>query len=222
MIDAGRLSALVSRPGIDPRIWVSLAICNDEPEVDGGSGAFVDVTLIPSRQVLTARVGSSYSGGSFGAWSPLHKDDEVVVVLPSGDPMEGAVVVARLWSPADKPPADAASSKDDSSETVQSGKNKLIKASGGGSVNIEADLPGAVRLGSRSATEAVLKGDTYRTAEDVFFAGIATTFTVAAQDPLVVALFPIMYGAFNAFAATFLTPFMSASLTYKSQISKTA
>jgi len=95
-LDTQRLGQALARPGMDPRVWVTLAYANGESAVDAPEGVFVDVTLSPSGQVVCARVGTGYAGNSFGAYGKIHKDDELVVVIPNGDPAEGAVVVARL------------------------------------------------------------------------------------------------------------------------------
>lgn len=138
-IDVNRLANAVSRPGIDPRVWVSYAVCTSEPVVETRSGqqdVFVDVLLLPSGQPETARVGASYAGSGFGFYAPLHKDDEVLVCAPSGDPDEGLVVTQRLWSPADPPPEAAATYPEDVTLVVEEGKALRLNVSGGGKVYI--------------------------------------------------------------------------------------
>jgi hypothetical protein len=136
-IDVNRLANAVSRPGIDPRVWVSYAVCTSEPVVETRSGqqdVFVDVLLLPSGQPETARVGASYAGNGFGFYAPLHKDDEVLVCAPSGDPDEGLVVTQRLWSPADPPPEAAATYPEDVTLVVEEGKSLRIAVAGDGKV----------------------------------------------------------------------------------------
>ena len=94
-MDVGRAAAAVRGPGIDTRTWFSLAIINAMTVTS--EGAFAQVTLHPSGDVHNARCGGSE------LWEPLNIDDEVVVAWPSGDPMEGLVVVRRLGSAADPP-----------------------------------------------------------------------------------------------------------------------
>ena len=112
--DMVRMSAAFSRPGIDPRIWCSLAYAKDESKIDKDYGDLLDVVLLPSEQEVTVRVPQAYAGKSFGSNDGrIHKDDEVVVLFPAGDPAEGGVVVARLWGPVDLPPELAAQNEKD-------------------------------------------------------------------------------------------------------------
>lgn len=101
-LDISKLGEALSRPGIDPRCWVSLATIEDIA-IDPDEGIFVDVFVMPSRQVLTARVMSPYIGDGYGLFFPLKVGDEVLVGWPSGDPMMGLCVLGRLFSPTDKP-----------------------------------------------------------------------------------------------------------------------
>ena len=105
-MDVGRMAAAVRGSGIDTRYWCSLAVVNAISVVTG-EGAFAQVTLHPSGDIHTARVGGSEM------WEPLTIDDEVVVACPSGDPMEGIVVTRRLWSAADPPDARVVANPDD-------------------------------------------------------------------------------------------------------------
>ena len=166
-IDVNRLSAAVSRPGIDPRVWVSYAVCTSEPVVETRSGqqdVLVDVLLLPSGQPETARVGALYAGNGFGFYAPLHKDDEVLVCAPSGDPDEGLVVTQRLWSPADPPPDAMSAHPEDVTLVVESGKSLRIGVQGDGKVylgDVEATrgaarLDDEVTLGTATITVAVL------------------------------------------------------------------
>ena len=47
--DPARLASLVSRPGIDPRIHLSLAVV-DKVRVDPEHGVFADITLLPGEE----------------------------------------------------------------------------------------------------------------------------------------------------------------------------
>lgn len=151
-IDVSRLADAVARPGIDPRTWVSYAVCTSEPYFETTAGqqdCFVDIYLMPSGVQETARVGSIYAGNGFGLWTPLHKDDEVLVCAPSGDPDEGLVVTQRLWSPSDPPPQEAADNADDVVLMVEEGRSVRIGVRGGGTV----------RLGQVEASRGVARID---------------------------------------------------------------
>lgn len=138
-IDVNRLANAVARPGIDPRVWVSYAVLTSEPVVElreGQQDVIVDLLLLPSGQPETARVGAMYAGNGFGLYAPLHKDDEVLVVAPSGDPDEGLVVMQRLWSPADPPPSAVTENPLDVTLVVENGRSLRLNVAGGGKVYI--------------------------------------------------------------------------------------
>lgn len=138
ILDMGRLSQAVSRPGIDPRTWVSLAIVNSVV-VDPVEGVFCGITLMPSEIEETARLGAAYAGNGFGFYAPPKVDDEVMVCAPSGDPSQGLVITGRLWSPSDVPPAEASSHPQDVLLKVEEGQTLRLKVSGGGKVYLGDD-----------------------------------------------------------------------------------
>ena len=163
-IDTERLANAVSRPGIDPRIWVSYAVLTSEPYVEtieGEEDVIANIMLLPSGMQETARVGAIYAGNGFGLYAPLHIDDEVLVVAPSGDPDEGMVITQRLWSPADKPPAELAENTEDVLLVVETDKNLRIKTLGAGNVILAVDT-GKVFLGAETGTEPAAKGQTLK------------------------------------------------------------
>jgi len=174
--DFGRIANAVSRPGIDPRIWASLAVVR-AVTVDPAEGVFADVTLLPSQLESTARLGTEYAGSGFGAYFPLRVGDEVVVSLPSGDPAEGMVISKRVWSPSDPPPQDAINHPADVALTVQPGQSMRFLLSDGGTFAVTApttNVVGDVNLGSAAAYDALVKGTTYRAAEDVLLNALIT------------------------------------------------
>jgi hypothetical protein len=118
---------------MDPRSWCSLAIVQSVV-VDEAEGIFCDVLLMPSKRRETARLGAAYAGSGWGLYAPPMVDDEVLVSAPSGDPAQGLVITSRLWSPADVPPADAATHPEDVLLTVRPDKSLRLIVSGGGKV----------------------------------------------------------------------------------------
>lgn len=174
-IDTARLSNAVSRPGIDPRIWVSYAVLTSEPyieDIDGQQDIVVDIQLMPVGDQETARVGAIYAGNGFGLYTPLRKDDEVLVCAPSGDPDEGLVVMQRLWSPADPPPQEVYDNPYDVTLVVQKDHNLRINVKGEGNVIIGA-AAGKVKLGSASAEKGVARLDDAVAAGDTPVTGMA-------------------------------------------------
>lgn len=164
-IDVARLSNAVARPGIDPRIWVSYGTLLSDPYIedkDGRQDVIVDVMLLPSMQEETARVGAIYAGNGFGFYCPLHKEDEVLVLAPSGDPDEGLVIAQRLWSPADPPPTELKDHPEDVTLIVEPEKNLRITVKGEGNVILAVDT-GKIYLGSAEQTEPAAKGQSLKT-----------------------------------------------------------
>jgi len=159
-IDFAALGRAMARPGMDPRSWCSLAIVQSVV-VDEAEGVFCDVLLMPSKRRETARLGAAYAGSGWGLYAPPMVDDEVLVSAPSGDPAQGLVITSRLWSPADVPPADAATHPEDVLLTVRPDKSLRIKVQGGGNVILAVDT-GKVFLGSETGTEAVAKGESLK------------------------------------------------------------
>lgn len=175
-IDMASLSEALTRPGIDPRIWVSYGVLLGEPyieTVDGRQDVLVDVMLMPSGAEETARVGAIYAGNGFGFYCPLHTDDEVLVLAPSGDPDEGLVITQRLWSPADPPPSSLTANPEDVTLVVESGKNLRLNVQGEGNIILQVDQ-GKVYLGSPEGTEPAAKGQSLKSYLDSVVSAFGT------------------------------------------------
>lgn len=216
-IDAQRLSSLVTRPGVDPRVWVSL--CAVQTVNVSTAGIFVDVYILSTgslddegntvAQTETVRVSADYVGSNFGSYSPLQTDDEVLVVWPDGNPDHGGVLIARLYSAADPPSSEAIANTSDPSIVVNSGKTLRIVNRSGGKTAINSD---SVRLGDENATEAVMLGTSYRTAQAVLNNLVGTQLTLAGNDPIMLALMPTAAAALQA-AGQAITQFEVTALT---------
>jgi len=235
-IDMVRLSNAVSRPGIDPRIWCSLAFALDESQLDAEHGDFVDVKLLPTELEVTARVPQAFAGSGFGSnKGRIHKDDEVVVLFPDGDPAAGGIIVARLWSASDPPPDDVANAPEDIIEVLEDGLNWLTKTQGSDAkATLESEN---VRLGDRDATESLILGTSFRsqqqTMDNQLGSQLSTAggfLTAAGADPVLAALAPIAAaslisaGSAVSAAGAAVTAFESAASAnqdYRSNVSKT-
>jgi hypothetical protein len=164
--DVGRMSAGLQRPGIDTRVWSSLAYAEGDSAVFA-DGVFVDVVLLPTGEKLTARVPAEYAGNSFGLYAKVYEHDELLVEIPRGDPAEGAVVSRRLWNKRDAPPAQAVSEPEDVLLVVKPEKTLRLITSGAGKVFIKSaatvivDCPN-IRLGEEAAAEQYVLGTTFR------------------------------------------------------------
>lgn len=136
-MDTSRLGQSMARPGMDTRTWVSLAVALGESVVDPKTGVYVDVQLIPTGEKYTARLGAIYAGNSFGLYAIIHQGDELLIAAPGGDPAEGLVVVQRLWTGADVPPANAQQAPDELLLTVEPDKKLRIQVTGQGELHLE-------------------------------------------------------------------------------------
>lgn len=162
-MDVQRLGQALARPGMDTRVWVSLARVVARA-VDLDEGVFVDVELEPSGTRETARVAPVYAGNGFGLYAPLKVDDEVLVAIPNGDFDLGAVVLARLWNGDDKPPTDAREgssgmeSSDDLVLRVEQDHAVKVRVSGSGAASIIAEGDGGIDIETKGAGHVTIRG----------------------------------------------------------------
>lgn len=191
-VDAARLSNLVARPGIDPRVWLTFATVT-ELGYDADEGIFADVTYLPTGEQETAFVAASYAGDGFGFWGPLEVGDVVVVSVPNGDPNTGPVIIARLWRAADKPAPDfKAAQQQDGADVptadvvlrVKAGQKLVIRTSGGdGQVDIQAEGSAPVKLRSggvvelQDASQPFVRGADYADALGTFLSALGVVMT---------------------------------------------
>lgn len=212
--DLARMALAFRRPGIDPRTWVSLAVV-DDVVLDPEQGLFAQVTLLPSEQVETVRVSTTYAGSSWGISFPLYKGDEVLVAAPSGDPDEGMVVVGRLHSPADPPPDQVVANPDDVVLVVKPGQAFRVFTSAGpalggdeqhslsgsylleAGINARMDAPLVVLGTEAMGIQPYLKTLVYRPAEDALFTALGAAISG------ICGLLATLGGAVSSIGATF-------------------
>ena len=150
-LDTTRVANAVSRPGIDPRIWVSYAIVN-AIALDPDNGLICDITLMPNGGQFSARVGVEYAGNGFGDHSPLAVDDEVLVESIMGDPDHGYVITRRIHSPSDPPSQVVIDNPADRIIVVKADSNLRLVVQGAGNVVIDVQGTGKVQLGGTDVT----------------------------------------------------------------------
>lgn len=114
--DVRRLAEAIKSSGIDPRHWVSygtVGSVDDDGVLDatdplaiaiGPAGVEVDVVLEPLQLPVTCHYAGIQGGCSATILSPIKPGDQVIVVLPEGDPMGPPVIVSILHSQACKLP----------------------------------------------------------------------------------------------------------------------
>lgn len=173
-IDIGRMRPPV--PGSDPRCWCSLAIVLDLG-VDPENNVYADIEMIPSGDRGTASIGGAYRGRNFGAWFPILKDDVVLVLFPRGDPAEGPVIVASLWSGSDPPPSElgAAGADPPTNPVIVVGEGQTVRiiCRPGATVEVVGDSPA-------SAADPV----TLSTPNDSNWTRLANAFATWVPQPL--------------------------------------
>ena len=177
-VDTGRLAAAASRPGIDPRVWLTLAIVEDIG-FDAEEGIFVDVQFQPDGTKETAYLGLPYAGAEFGLYCPVEIGDTVLVAVPGGDPGNGPIIISRWNNSGDKPSADFQSTADAETASpdmvlrVKPGQKFKVRTSGSsdgvditvegdGNVLIQATGSGKVYLGGSDGTEPIALGTTLK------------------------------------------------------------
>jgi hypothetical protein len=165
-LDVGRLSAAVSRPGIDPRLWLTLATVKDVA-YDAEFGMYADVQFLPEGDFQTCYIGSEYAGDDFGMFFPPKVDDIVLVAVPEGQPGNGCVLIKRLWHATAKPPAEMGDSTtpeetDASSDpvlVVEANRTLKIIARGGANVRLEVADAGKVQIAATGAAQIEVTGE---------------------------------------------------------------
>ena len=191
------LAASASYPGVDPRVWLTLATVTEVGYVPL-QGVFVDVTYAPLGEKMTAYVGLPYAGDGFGAWYPLEVNDVVLVAVPHGDDGHGPVVVARLWSGSAPPPSpddldwlpNAAALEPPTDVVIRMKPGVAYKLRGSGAdIDIRVEGTGDVVIENRGTGKVKL--------------GLAATAVPIALAPLVTAIFTALQ---SAVAATVIVP----------------
>lgn len=105
--DFGRIAEAVSRPGIDPRAWVSLARIDVETEQDKDVlvwdyelGWLVDVTFVggplDGEGPVNCRIGSPGQDSGVMVARPPRPGTLVVVLIPNGNANDDAVIICQL------------------------------------------------------------------------------------------------------------------------------
>lgn len=148
-VDSSDMARMTARPGMDTRVWLTLAVIT-ELSFDAEHGIFADVQFQPGGDPETALLGGPYAGGEFGMYCPVAVGDTVLVALPMGDPGNGPVIIARMWSAADKPSADFGAGEVPSENVVlraAPSKKLLIRTSaGGGDIDLTIEGDGNFNL----------------------------------------------------------------------------
>lgn len=170
-------------------MWITLASVV-QLGFDSVHGIFADVKFMPTGELETALVGTSYAGNGFGDWAPLHVDDIVLVAVPNGDPNTGPVIIARMWSGADHPSADFKAAQQDNGSDVPTNdrvirvepgqKLRLITSGDTGEIDITVEgntnvnLTAGALVKMQDGSQAYVRGNDYANSLSDFLTALNT------------------------------------------------
>lgn len=126
---------------------------------DSGDDVHVEVEIQPTLLQVTCRL---VAPG--GAWRIPPVGEEVLVILPDGDLQFMPLAIPHLA-------AEVPSLLTEDDDVLDNRRGRQVVSA---SEDVALVPDGLVRLGSLAAPEAVVKGTTYRSAEDTFFAALVT------------------------------------------------
>jgi len=135
VFDVARAAEALSRPGIDPRCFTTLAVVNKVNAT--AAGVYCDVTTIMGIQE-TAALAPDYGGDGYGFYAPIEAGHMVLIAIPEGEHAAGARIIAHIWDEGDPPPDEVVDHPEDVALVVKPGKTIRITVSGGGNVLLGA------------------------------------------------------------------------------------
>lgn len=153
-MDVARASEALSRPGIDPRDFVQLAIV--EAVAVNSDGVYIDVRTAHG-QPETATLSAPYGGNGYGLHLPIELDETVVLALPYGSFNAGARVIGRNWDPGDAPPTEAIDHPEDVVLVVRPGQSVRVIVKGGGDVIFDPRDGGKIKHGGEDADDPLVR-----------------------------------------------------------------
>lgn len=153
--DLSRMAKALSRPGIDPRSFVALALVRSVNVTD--RGVYCDVLIIPDQIEETATLSPTYAGSNFGLYAPIQVGDQVVVGVPDGDPNHGLRIIGRTWDGGERPPSEVVDNPADFILVVKEGNHCRFITKGGGNAIVQVEGSGKVLLGNQSAVLQVAR-----------------------------------------------------------------
>lgn len=173
------------------------------------NGIFFDLTGQPLGESLVARLLTD-CGDDYGRFVPFDVGDTVLYAVPMGDPGDGVWVLGRFFEEAEKVPQDIVDGKTDEWWVAKPGRKLTLQTAGGDAVLSMAakdGTKGVLRLGSKTAAESYVLGDTYKSLETTFLTALftyvdavatAVPATVAAAAPFKLAITAFKDGYNNA------------------------
>lgn len=174
-------------------------------------GIFFDLTGQPLGESLVARLLTD-CGDDYGRFVPFDVGDTVLYAVPMGDPGDGVWVLGRFFEEAEKVPQDIVDGKTDEWWVAKPGRKLTFQTAGGDAVLSMAakdGTKGVLRLGSKTAAESYVLGDTRKTSETPMLNAMVTAFTnIATAFTAAGAPFAAQAASMTA-AATAITTFLN-------------
>lgn len=187
-IDAHRIGAAASAPGIDPRVWVSAArvLTDDDPiRWDPGLGTIVDVELVggplDGTGPIPARVPLAFLTDGAILSHPITAGSFLAVSFAGGDPNELPIVEGLLFADGAAPPTHV--NGRDIDAALIAGAHVFVtphdlEAETTGNARIKAVdlrlLGSTVKLVEDEATQPFVRGTDWQTAIESFADSVAT------------------------------------------------
>lgn len=148
------MSEAFTRPGIDPRTWVTMARVDLPGENEGGEVVefdeddgqlYVNVTLKPSDVPCRARLGMQTAGAGEAVYFPFVGGEEVLVAIPDGDLRSSAVIVSRFNNTFDPFPFKSVGGADPKQNAVAMLRTRTaLTIESGASVQVRSATLGAL------------------------------------------------------------------------------
>ncbi len=120
----------------DTRRWAALGLVV-EVVVDRES-VYLEVDLQPDGDSVLARAVPTFAGAGWGIYHPIAAGDQVLVVMPEGDPDLSPVAIGPLHTETDAVPTEALGEPETWWLVMRPGKHVRIKATGAGRIYLEA------------------------------------------------------------------------------------
>lgn len=151
--DVLKMGLAQSFPGIDPRVWVTLAMV--EAVTVTSDGVKADIVTIPEQRKETVMVAMAGADSGGGLYIPVRPGQVVIVEFPRGNSDEGGRISGSNWDPGDPPPSVVLDNPDDIALVGRAGITIRLVTSDDGPIVLESG--GDTLLGTEDATLGVAR-----------------------------------------------------------------
>ncbi len=192
-IDVRKLAKAIASSGIDTRHWVSygtVGLVDSNNEINytdkaaiyiGPQGVEVDVILEPSGIPVVCKYNGIQGGANTVFLSPINPGDQVVVVIPEGNPTIPPVIVGIINSDYTKVPIG-----DDNLPIFKNDRVMLYSMEQ--PVEIHANT---IKLGDDTASQPFVLGTAYKADQEKLYQALIDHQHVSAVGPTSPATLPV-------------------------------